>query len=381
MSGYRPGRRIRHYEIVDEIARGATSTVYVATDTHLDTTVAIKQLIQPHIPDPTLGPRFEAEAKVAASIRHPNVVEVYDHFIHRGDPLIVMEFFPLGTARALIGSLEIDEIVTALAAILSGLEAAQARDVIHRDIKPENLMRTDHGSLKVADFGIAKTYATDALHLTPLGERLGSLYYMAPELLDGFEAAPQVDIYAVGAVAYELIAGSPPYADDQANAEAIRKRKERMEPRPIEAIRPQLDARLAKVVRRLMKRDPRERPATAAEALVLLDAAVQEIGLVPGKLPIRVSTTPSTPSIPGESRFAPWHRLVAIAPPARLVGHAATKPQFLIVTAVMVIAALAFGEWLLGLGAVVAGGALYLMTLFDEAEAMKARPTGARRPR
>lgn len=377
MSGFRPGEEVRHYRIVREIARTMSSSVYEARHSTLDVTVAIKQLIRPHLADPTLDRRFEIEAKALAGLLHPNVVVVHDYFIHDDDPLIVMEFFRLGTAKSLAGRLSAEEVVGAAHDVLSGLKAAHAQRILHRDIKPENLMRADHGALKISDFGIAKVMNPEAPQLTPADLRPGTVRYMAPELHEGSPASPASDIYAVGAVLYELIAGSPPYGEIEGR-EAVITRKRSREPIPIEAGVPALDARIAAFVRRLMKRDPRERPTTADEALRSLDAVVREIGLAPASLPI------ADPAARDEladrsraSRFAPWSRLIAIAAPRKLIGNAIVN-RYLVLPVVMVAVAVWLRSVILAVGGVVAGAALVSLVLFDESEAWKARARGAR---
>src|SRR3954451_17934004 len=183
--------------------------VYLARQPALDRRIALKRL---HLTSgqPSLAQRFVDEARVVARLDHPNVVTVHDLLEHEGTPYIAMEYVSGGSLRPWIGRLDACQVIGVLDDMLAGLDHAAAHGITHRDLKPENVLVTPRGSCKIADFGIA--IAHDAVtRLTSTGTALCTPVYMAPEQAQGEAVDPRTDLSAVGVMAYELLAGRPPF--------------------------------------------------------------------------------------------------------------------------------------------------------------------------
>jgi serine/threonine protein kinase len=170
--------RVGAYELVDTIARGGFATVFRARQPALNRLVALKRLELPQA-HATLRERFVREARLAGSLEHPNVVSVFDFFEHDRVPYIAMELMPKGSLRPWVGRLNGRQVFGALDAVLAGLAHAQEHGVAHRDLKPENLLLTKSGTVKIADFGIAKAYSQVTQQLTATGLAVGTPRYIA----------------------------------------------------------------------------------------------------------------------------------------------------------------------------------------------------------
>jgi serine/threonine protein kinase len=206
-------RVVGRYELVRELGRGGTATVYLARQTDLNRLVALKELTALPVSDPSTARRFIRESRLAGSLNHPNIVTVHDFFEDHGTPYIAMEYLERGSLRPLMHELAFAQVAKALEGLLAGLAFAHARGIVHRDLKPENLMVSGDDRLKIADFGIAKV--TDEAHVTTAltikGTTIGTPTYMAPEQAMGGDIGSWTDLYAVGVIAFELLAGRPPF--------------------------------------------------------------------------------------------------------------------------------------------------------------------------
>jgi len=218
-----PSTRLGPYEIVSAIGAGGMGEVYRARDTRLDRTVAIKVLPE-HLANPQLRERFEREAKAISSLSHPHICPLYDVGHEGGIDYLVMEYLEGETLahRLKKGALPTDQVLQYAIQVTGALDTAHRHGVIHRDMKPGNIMLTKTGA-KLLDFGLAKMRATEPAagmtalptQTTPLtgeGAILGTLQYMAPEQLEGAEADARTDIFAFGAVIYEMAAGRKAFA-------------------------------------------------------------------------------------------------------------------------------------------------------------------------
>jgi serine/threonine protein kinase len=374
-------RQIGRYEVEREIGRGGMAVVYLARQPDLDRAVALKELAGLHASEPTVATRFVREAKLAGSLNHPNIVTVYEYFEHDGIPYIAMEFLARGSLRPLVGALTTPQIIGVLDGILAGLAYAGEHGVVHRDLKPENVMRTEGGSVKIADFGIAKAYDELATaNLTPAGEFVGAPGYVSPEQALGVPATMVSDVYSVGVIAFELFTGSVPFAEvGSASALLIRKVNERAP--ALRSHRPDLDKRLAEWVDRLLEREPSKRPPSAQAACESLEDAAETVvgsrwrreAALPADLP-ELTGIPVVRRPP--HRFASTHKLRARAPYRVLLAYAATRPANLLVGVGVAIAAVFLAGWLFAV-AVGAYGALLAITFFDEAEAALVASRGA----
>ena len=200
------------YTVERELGRGGMAVVMLAQDTTLDRPVAVKLLSESAAADTELQQRFLREGRFAAQLAHANVVAVYDTGEERGRPYIVMEYVPGESLAEVVsrrGALPSEEVLELGRQACAGVEHAHARGLVHRDVKPQNLLLRDDGTLKVADFGIARSGGGSAT-ITAVGTLLGTAAYMAPEVVEGAPATTASDVYSLGAVLYELVTGVPP---------------------------------------------------------------------------------------------------------------------------------------------------------------------------
>jgi len=240
--------------------------VFAGTDRRLGRPVAVKLLLPAMAARPDIRSRFEAEARAAASLSHPNAVAVFDTGEHDGVPYIVMERLGGETLgdRMTAGPVDPAWLVTVATEVLGALAAAHAVGLIHRDVKPGNILLGADGRAKVADFGIAKSLeAGGGDDLTSTGQLLGTPAYLAPERLDGAAASPRSDLWAVGVVLYEALAGFKPFGG--ATPLAVARSVTTGTHRPLSEVRPDLDPGLVATVERAMATDPSARFASADE--------------------------------------------------------------------------------------------------------------------
>ncbi len=206
------GRTLHNYHIEELLGEGGMGTVYRATDTFLRRPVAIKML-HPHLlRDATFMERFKNEAVLSAQLNHPNVATLYNFLQVHSDNVMVMEWVDGMTLERLItkqGKLPLETAVRVVIQALDGLQHAHYKGILHRDIKPANLMLTREGTVKLMDFGIARMAGSQ--RLTRADRVVGTLEYMAPELLNGAESSIQSDLYAIGVLLYELLSGKLPF--------------------------------------------------------------------------------------------------------------------------------------------------------------------------
>lgn len=286
------GRLIEgRYQVRSRIARGGMATVYLATDLRLERRVAVK-IMHPHLADDQgFAQRFLQEARSAARLAHPNVVNVFDQGEDQGTAFMVMEYLPGITLRELLKEyqrLTPTQALDILEAVLSGLAAAHDAGIVHRDIKPENVMLADDGRIKLADFGLARA----ASAATATGQALlGTIAYVSPELVTRGTADTRSDIYAVGVLLYEMLTGEQPYQGDTPMRIAYQHAHSTM-PRPGARVAG-LPAAFDQWVRVMTARDPAARPADARAMLALLrrdEATVRAHENATSVLPVSEST-------------------------------------------------------------------------------------------
>lgn len=221
------GTTLSHCLIEAELGRGGMGIVYRGKDTKLDRTVAIKVLPSAALATEDDRARFYREAKSAAALNHPNIAAVYqiDEAVPsdaphgtQPSPFIAMEFIEGETLEARIkkGPLKLAEAVELAKQIADGLKAAHAKDIVHRDIKAANVMLDGDGRAKILDFGLALT--SQSTKLTRMGSTLGTVAYMSPEQARGEEVDARTDLWALGVVLYEMIAGVNPFGGDYEQA-------------------------------------------------------------------------------------------------------------------------------------------------------------------
>jgi eukaryotic-like serine/threonine-protein kinase len=298
---------LSRYSVERTLGKGGMATVELARDEQLGRRVAVKRLFASLAGDTVFQTRFLREARMAASLSHPNLVAVYDVGEEEGLPYIVMEYVEgesLAELMAREGRVDPDRAVDLVLQVCAGLEHAHGAGLVHRDIKPQNLLVKTDGAVKIADFGIARTL--QATQLTQVGTVLGTVAYLAPEQAAGEPVTAAADIYSLGAVTYELLAGRTPYEFESIMDLAL---KQREPPAPIEGVPPAL----GEVILRSLAFDPDDRPPSAAMFARELAQASPEPPTEP--LP-RAEVTTATEVMaapPGRTIHISYRTLLAIA--------------------------------------------------------------------
>ena len=218
------------YEILEILGEGGMAFVYKARDTQLERIVAIKTLKPNYVNQETFVERFKREAKTAANLNHPNIVQIFDWGIE-DEPFFVMEYIEGNTLTSIIAknrTISLSDILFIGAQVSSGLHAAHEKGLVHRDIKPGNIMITPDGKVKVTDFGIVSLQNEES-DITKTGSILGTASYISPEQAQGKPVSIESDLYSLGTVLYELITGKPPFAGDTPISTATKHVTERPE--------------------------------------------------------------------------------------------------------------------------------------------------------
>jgi serine/threonine-protein kinase len=254
------------YRLDRRLGVGGMATVQLAFDTRLERNVAVKLLAEHLAEDSSFVSRFRREALAAARLVHPNIVQVFDFGsdVHSGRQFIVMEYVDGHSCAELLrdrGPMPPRDAVEILTQACRGLDYAHRNGVVHRDVKPGNLMVNTDGVVKLADFGIAK--AAEQSDITKVGSVLGTAAYLSPEQARGEPAGPASDIYALGVVCYQLMAGKLPY-EAASLTDLARLQESAPPPRLSDAVR-DVPPTLAAAVARALARDPERRYADAAE--------------------------------------------------------------------------------------------------------------------
>nr|WP_122817204.1 Stk1 family PASTA domain-containing Ser/Thr kinase [Nocardioides pantholopis] len=255
------------YRVGSRIARGGMASVYEATDIRLDRTVAVKVMHPGLGDDDEFAARFVREARAAARLSHPNVVAVHDQGQDEGVVFLAMELVPGHTLRDTIAKESPMPPARALALlepVLSALAAAHRAGLVHRDVKPENVLIADDGRVKVADFGLAKAVSTETQHTTA-GVLIGTVSYLAPELVVDGRADARADVYAAGVLLYELLTGRKPH-EGETPIQVAYKHVHHDIPPPSTAV-PGLPGYVDALVARATARDRGQRPADAGVLL------------------------------------------------------------------------------------------------------------------
>jgi serine/threonine protein kinase len=243
------------YEVMGLLGRGGTGEVFEAVDRLLGRRVAVKVLREGVTPDPQAIARFRREARAAASLSHPNIVTVHDVGMDGERPFIVMELVhgePLSALLDREKQLAFGRAAAIAQAIAEGLACAHDAGIVHRDLKPRNVMLTENGQVKVLDFGIAQ-----ALDRTPVDEPLGTANYVSPEQASGLPTDGRSDVYSLGVVLFEMLAGRPPFEGERALS--VMHQHVHDQPPPVSRFRPDVPGALTSIVGRCLRKRPSER--------------------------------------------------------------------------------------------------------------------------
>jgi len=268
------GDRIGPYVLEEQIGQGAMGVVFRGRRDGDDHPVAVKVLRPELSADETYRHRFQREVKIASQVEHPHLVRILESGRADGLEFIVVELGQHGTLDDLLergGPLPVSEVVLYAGQLAGAIDALHRNDLIHRDIKPSNALLTDGRDVRLTDFGLASGRAFTVL--TRPGQVLGTIDYLAPELITGKRAAPSSDIYAFSCVLYELLTGRPPFASKN----ILEAASAHLEQEPVHpaVIRPELSRSVGDVVGFGLAKEPEQRPETATAIARMLEVAVR----------------------------------------------------------------------------------------------------------
>jgi eukaryotic-like serine/threonine-protein kinase len=284
------------YQLIERIATGGMGEVWRGGDQILGRAVAIKMLAAAHADDEQFRARFRAEARYASSLAHPGITRVFDYGEHSplGGPYLVMELVdgqPLSEILERYGRLDPYVVLDIIAQAARALDAAHRAGIVHRDIKPGNLLIMADGTTKITDFGIAKASVQD-VNLTATGIVMGTALYVSPEQATGQPLTGSSDVYSLGVVAYECLAGDPPFVADQPLAIAIMHKHDPVPPLPNDVPRP-----VADLVYAMLAKEPRDRPESARHVADRADV-IREARFRSGYSGPTTSDLPVVPNFP-----------------------------------------------------------------------------------
>jgi tRNA A-37 threonylcarbamoyl transferase component Bud32 len=332
------GKSLGRYRLEETLGKGGMAEVYRATDTKLARTVAVKVILEKHAVEEHFLERFLREARLVASLEHPNILPVYDFGEENGMPFLVMPYLPGGSLRERLkaGPVPLSLASSWIAQLADALDAAHAAGVLHRDVKPANVLLGRDDRLFLADFGIAKMRESQT-GLTATGVVVGTPIYMAPEQAQGQPASPATDRYALAVVAFEILSGRPPFEGESALS---------LMHQHVSTPPPLLSARVAglpdgldAVLTKALSKDPAARPPTC-RALAEAVAAFAPVGITPPpglSGPGPVATAPTVVRVSGPRPSPTSDQTVLTRPRRALRGTAWT-------VAAVAVAAL-FGAW------------------------------------
>jgi serine/threonine protein kinase/sugar lactone lactonase YvrE len=281
------GPLLGNYRVLSQLGKGAMGVVYLAHDTRLNRKIAIKMLPTEFTQEPSRLRRFEREARAASALNHPNVITVHEVGETNGIHFIATEFIEGNTLRRVLATerLELRDKISIASQIAAALDSAHRAKVIHRDIKPENIMVRPDGLVKVLDFGLARLtpergtsddhQRTSALAETHGGAWAGTPRYMSPEQIRGMELDSRTDIFSLGVVLYEMVAGRAPFGSEK--PQDLFDEICHSQPPPLTGIKPPLPAELIAVIGSMLEKETERRAQSAGEIKTQLDALKHKI--------------------------------------------------------------------------------------------------------
>ena len=282
------------YRLIKRIATGGMGEVWEAQDDVILRLVAIKILKQQYMGDPDFVDRFRTEAKHAAMINHDGIANVYDYGEDEGSAFLVMELVPGESLSSILErekTLPAEQVISIIAQTALALDAAHREGLVHRDVKPGNLLITPDGHVKITDFGIARV--ANQVSLTQTGQVMGTVQYLAPEQATGKAATAAGDVYSLGIVAYEALAGKRPFKGDTQMAIAMAQINETPP-----ALPEGIDPRLVRLVMDCLAKKPDQRPHSALELAARAEALMANS---PIHIPIIAANTGKEDSVSDET--------------------------------------------------------------------------------
>jgi serine/threonine-protein kinase len=266
------------YRVARRLGSGGMADVWLAEDTHLQRRVALKILHRRFAQDREFVERFRREAESAAGLQHPNIVAVYDRGEFEGSYYIAMQYVEGPTLKELIDrGLAPGEAVALIRQVLEAARFAHRNGIVHRDLKPQNVIVNPEGVALVTDFGIARAGVSE---ITQTGSVMGTPHYLSPEQAQGFEVTSVSDLYSIGVLLYEALAGRVPFEGESAVAVAMKQVSQT--PQRPSSINPRVSPALDAVVMRALEKDPGQRFQSADAFIAALDAAMKEPGVGAG---------------------------------------------------------------------------------------------------
>jgi serine/threonine-protein kinase len=284
------------YRLIKRIATGGMGEVWEAQDEVILRLVAIKILKQQYMGDPDFVDRFRTEAKHAAMINHDGIANVYDYGEDEGSAFLVMELVPGESLSSILErekTLPAEQVISIIAQTALALDAAHREGLVHRDVKPGNLLITPDGHVKITDFGIARV--ANQVSLTQTGQVMGTVQYLAPEQATGKAATAAGDVYSLGIVAYEALAGKRPFKGDTQMAIAMAQINETPP-----ALPEGIDPRLVRLVMDCLAKKPDQRPHSALELAARAEALMANS---PIHIPIIAANSDKEDSVSDETTF------------------------------------------------------------------------------
>ncbi|MGA2263880.1 MAG: protein kinase [Acidobacteriota bacterium] len=287
------GKSLSHYRIIEKLGQGGMGEVFLAEDSHLNRRVAIKVLPDAFARDPERLARFDREAKLLATLSHPNIAAIHGLEKTEGSPFLVMELVEGETLAQRIarGPLAADEALEVCRQIAEGLECAHEKGIIHRDLKPANIKITPEGKVKILDFGLAKAFqeesaSGDLSHsptiteaMTRVGVILGTAAYMSPEQARGRPVDKRTDIWAFGCILFECLAGRQPFEGETITETLASILKGEPDWQAIPATTPR---HIRELLHRCLQKDPRERIHDIADVRIEVTRVVSPAGISEG---------------------------------------------------------------------------------------------------
>ena len=335
------------YEIKEIIARGGMATVYLAKDLRLAREVAVK-VIHPHLSeDPVFRDKFFREARMLAKVNHANLVNIFDQGDDNGNAFIVLELVQGITLRDAIkdlGALHTTQVLQVSKAMLSALAQAHSSGVVHRDLKPENVLLSDDGRIKVTDFGLARELSSN----TDTGSLVGTVAYLAPEVIRRGKADTPSDIYSFGIMLFEMLTGQQPFRGDDAIQIAFMHTSERVP--SAKALNQKADSSLDKLMLWCTEPNPDNRPADASRALAEIEKILKSNPVDID--PTRSENLSETMVLPKDANFTEVLGDIGLEEEELPFAKHSSKLVFArwIVASVLALGVGSFGGWYYGAG-------------------------------